>query len=262
MKNNIPSLNKNLEKYYYEGNKSLLYDSSFKLGIVGSRNMVAYTISILEGLFEELKDFDFTIVSGGMYGVDIFAHNLALKNNLKTICVLPQGIETYKSSSLYSQLKNVSYDNLLLISEYENEILPRKFTYLERNKLICKLSSVVYVAQAGSISGSISTGLYALKNFTTVICPPFPLDNISFQGTNLLISKGAKIYLKPSDLLEIFGISKISIEDSIYKYLRNQPASFLEICDKCGSDTQIIKKNLLELILKGQIFFDGEKYFL
>jgi len=254
--------NKNLEKYYYEGNKSLLYDNSFKLGIVGSRNIGAYTISILESLFEELREFDFTIISGGMYGVDIFAHNLALKNNLKTICVLPQGIDTYKSSSLYSQFKNISYDKLLLISEYENSELPRKFTYLERNKLICKLSSAVYVAQAGTISGSISTGLFALKSFTPVLCPPFPLDNISFQGTNLLISKGARIYLKPSDLLDLFGVSKTNIEDVIYKHLKNQSASFLEICKICDSSTEQVKKNLLELILKGQIFFDGEKYFL
>lgn len=262
MKNKQLEFNTNLDKYYYYGNKSLLNDNSLKLGVVGSRNISSYTMGILETLFEELKDFDFTIVSGGMYGVDIYSHNLALKNNLKTICVLPQGIETYRSSSLYSQLRNVSFENLLLLSEYENNFLPRKYSYLERNKLICKLSSSIFVAQAGTISGSISTGLFALKNSIKVLCPPFPLDNMSFQGTNLLISKGAKIYLKPQDILDIFSLNKKSIEGSILKILINQPSSILEICELCDSNTDLVRKNLLELILKGQIFFDGEKYFL
>ena len=70
---------------YHEGDYGLLDSSQKKLSIVGSRSILDQTKTVLEDLFEELKHFDICIVSGGMYGVDIFSHNQALLNNMKTI---------------------------------------------------------------------------------------------------------------------------------------------------------------------------------
>ena len=253
----------NLEKYYFQGNKSLLYEDSYKLAIVGSRSITSYTKDILDNLFYELKNYDFTIISGGMYGVDIYAHNLSLKNNLKTIFVLPQGIESYKKSSLFNQLKIPdNLDNFLFLSKYSSDELPRNYTFLERNKIISNISSCVFVAQAGDKSGSFSTGMHSLKNSKKVFCPPFSLDSIQFQGTNTLISLGASIYLKPTDLLDFFNIDSCNLENEISKLLKNEPKSLQELSNFLGIKVTLLEKNLLNLILRGGILFDGEKYYL
>ena len=248
--------------YYQEGNIDLLKDTSFKLGIVGSRSILSYTKNVLENLFIELKNFDFCIVSGGMYGVDIYAHNLALRNNLKTIIVLPQGISTYKDSSLYNQLYLKENSNYLMVSEYPDNFLPRKYTYLQRNKIIAELSNVLLIAQASYKSGSISTAFSAIKQNKKLVSVPFSLDTPQFQGTNLLIDKGSKIYLNPSTVLEQFNISERNIEDTIKNILFSKPHSLkdLELCSGIGSGR--VQNCVLKLILDGEIFFDGEKYSL
>lgn len=255
--------NPSYDKYFFEGNKLLLYDDSYKLAIVGSRSILNYTKYVLEDLFSELKQFNFTIVSGGMYGVDILSHNLALEHNLNTIVVLPQGIESYKKSSLFNQLKlKERKENYLLLSKYQAEVLPRKYTFLERNKVISNISSSVIVAQAGIKSGSFSTGLYSLRNSKKVFCPPFRLDDIQFQGTNYLLKLGADIYLKPTDVLDFYGIDLEKVENNILNCLKTQPSSVLNISKLLKVDIGLVEKSLLNLILKGSILFDGEKYYI
>lgn len=248
--------------YYQEGNRDLLKDTSFKLGIVGSRSILSYTKNVLENLFIELKNFDFCIVSGGMYGVDIYAHNLALRNNLKTIIVLPQGISTYKDSSLYNQLYLKENSDYLMVSEYPDNFLPRKYTYLQRNKIIAELSDVLLIAQASYKSGSISTAFSAIKQNKKLISVPFSLDTPQFQGTNLLIDKGSKIYLNPTTVLEQFNISERNIEDTIKNILLSKPYSLKDLEQSSGISSGRIQNCVLKLILDGEIFFDGEKYFL
>lgn len=255
--------NPNYEKYFFEGDKSLLYDDSYKLAVVGSRSILNYTKNIIEDLFSEIKSYKFTLISGGMYGVDIFAHNLALENNLKTVIVLPQGIENYKISPLYSQLKLKNREgNYLLLSKYKGEDSPRKHTFLERNRVISNLSSSVLVAQAGIKSGSFSTGLFSIKNSKKVFCPPFSLDDFQFQGTNLLLKLGASLYLRPSDLLEFYEIDSEVIENKIIESLKIQPKSISRISELLDIELGLVEKNLLKLILKGKILFDGENYYL
>ena len=255
--------NPNYEKYFFEGDRSLLYDDSYKIAVVGSRSILNYTKNIIEDLFSEIKSYKFTLISGGMYGVDIFAHNLALENNLKTVIVLPQGIENYKQSSLYSQLKLKNREgNYLLLSKYKGEDSPRKHTFLERNKVISKLASSVIVAQAGVKSGSFSTGLFSLRNSKKVFCPPFSLDDFQFQGTNLLLKLGASLYLRPSDLLEFYEIDSEVIENKIIESLKIQPKSISRISELLDIELGLVEKNLLKLILKGKILFDGENYYL
>jgi len=252
----------NLSQINYEGNISILNDNSLKLGIVGSRSIINYTKTILEELFYEIRNFNFCIVSGGMYGVDMLAHNLALKHNLKTICVLPQGIENYKNSSLYNQLRVSSNSQILFISKYLPNENPRKYTYIERNKVISEVSEVLLVAQASNKSGSISTANHTIKLKKKLISVPFSLEHSQFQGTNTLIQRGADIYLNPYTVLENFGINPLDVEKLILSLVSSSPQSFDFLRQKIDIHSDLIKKSLLKLILEGQIFYDGEKYFL
>lgn len=248
---------------YFEGDLSLLNENQIKLAIVGSRLILDSTKNYLEDLFLELANFDITIVSGGMYGVDIYSHNLALKNNMKTIVVLPQGIASFKQTNLFYQLKINQSSKILFTSEYEPEFKPRKYTFIERNKIIAKYSNATLVAQASLKSGSISTALCALKLSKKVLAIPFGLDVTQFQGTNFLFSKGAHVYLSPQSVLEILGFQFSSLEDKILNLIENSTyLSFACLIEKIETNPSVLQKNLLKLILEGRISYDGEKYFL
>ena len=248
---------------FYEGDINILNDVSPKLAIVGSRLILDCTKNYLEDLFHELSNFDITIVSGGMYGVDIFAHNLALKNNMKTIVVLPQGISIFKKSILFRQLKIDKNSKILLTSEYEPDFKPRKYTFIERNKIIAKYSQVTLVAQASIKSGSISTALNALKLSKKVIAIPLSIDVTRFQGTNFLISNGAQIYLSPKTVLENYNLTANSIEDRIIGLIdKSTKINFDDLVEKVETNSSIVQKTLLKLILEGRVFYDGGEYFL
>ena len=250
------------DTYYHEGDLDILEDSSIKIAIVGSRSILPYTISILENLFDELENFDICIVSGGMYGVDIYSHNLALSRNLKTIFVLPQGIENYKNSSLYNQIKIKENSKFLFISKYPKLASPKKHTYIERNKIIVDLSKLVFVAQASYNSGSLSTGNFSLRKGKPTVSLPFSLENNQFQGTNFLIEKGSKIYLSPESILKILGFYVDNIDLKIKELINFTPIGLQDLSKKLESDSRYLEKRLLKMILDGEIFFDGEKYYL
>lgn len=245
---------------YYEGNINLLDEKQLKLGIVGSRSILSQTKDFLENLFLELQNFNICVVSGGMYGVDIYAHNLALSHGMSTIFVLPQGIDSYKNSYLYAQIKFKKESNFLITSEYEAGFEPRKYTYIERNKIISKYSNSLLVAQASLNSGSLTTANFAIKDSKKVICVPFSLDIRQFQGTNYLIDRGCKIYLNPTTVLDSLNILTIDVSTKLIELLKKSSRSFIELEKLIDINPELIKKNLLKLILEGQIFFDGEKY--
>jgi DNA processing protein len=244
------------------GNIQLLNDSSYKLGIVGSRSIIQTTKDSLEILFMELRNFDFTIISGGMYGVDMYAHNLALNHDLKTIVILPQGINSYKKSALFSQLNLKENSNYLLLSKYPTNFSPRKYSFLERNKTISELSETLLVAQASLKSGSISTANYSFKINKKIICFPAGLDRPQFQGTNTLISRGASIYLNPTTILNSFNINYEDLEGAIKYNLQKSCFSLEQLGSITHTDINLLKKKLLELILKGDIFYSEGFYHL
>jgi len=247
---------------YHEGDYGLLDSSQKKLSIVGSRSILDQTKTVLEDLFEELKHFDICIVSGGMYGVDIFSHNQALLNNMKTIFVLPQGIESYKKSNLNKQLKLKNSSIFLYSSEYPSTFAPRKYTFLERNKIIANLSEVTLVAQASVKSGSLSTAFAAFKNSKKVISVPISLHNHQFQGTNYLLTKGSVVYLNPETVLSSLELQNINLEKQIMDILKYEPHSLFSLSKKLETNIGLVQKNLLKLILEGGISFDGVHYYI
>lgn len=248
--------------FYVYGDSKILNDDSLKLAIVGSRSILPYTKEILLELFNELKNFNICIVSGGMYGVDMFSHNLALANNMKTIFVLPQGIDSYKSSSLYSQIKFKPDSRFLFLSNYSNDNNCKKYMFLERNKHIVNLSNSVLVAQASIKSGSISTGYYAKKVKKKTYCIPFSLENKQFQGTNMLINEGLSIYLNPESILESLNLTYKNLDNLIKETLKMGPLNLEDMLSELGAEYHLVEKSVFKLILKGEIFFDGVNYHL
>ena len=62
------------------------------ISVVGTRQMTSYGADFCRKLIEDLSPLNPIIISGFAYGVDIFAHQIAMDLNLQTIGVVAHGL--------------------------------------------------------------------------------------------------------------------------------------------------------------------------
>ncbi|QIV78952.1 DNA-processing protein DprA [Fervidobacterium pennivorans] len=171
--------------------------------VVGTRKMTSYGKQVTERFVSEISKH-FVIVSGMAYGVDTIAHSSALRLNRPTIAVLGCGVDVvYPKSNkmLYEQI----IDNGCVVSEYLPWESPKKFTFVERNRIISGLSVGVLVTEAGVESGALITAKYAIEQGRDVFAVPGDIFRTTSQGTNYLIKSRAFVATEPSDILEYYG---------------------------------------------------------
>lgn len=90
---------------------------------------------------------------------------------------------------------------------------------------------------------------------------PINLDTKQFQGTNLLISKGSGIYLKPDSVLNALKINKTSDFNGKFDFSCINGNTIEEIKKISGTDEGLIQKTLLKLILEGRVFQSEGRYY-
>ncbi|NPA11894.1 MAG: DNA-processing protein DprA [Epsilonproteobacteria bacterium] len=134
-------------KLYHKGNLNLLEKE--KVAIVGSRKASKYSKEITYLLAKKLSK-KYVIISGGALGIDTAAHKGAFPN---TIFISPSSLDNIYPKSNEHLIKNI-YKNALALSEYEKDFQPRKYTFIERNRIIISLSSFVIIPEAELNSGS------------------------------------------------------------------------------------------------------------
>lgn len=82
---------------YYQGCLDVLLMP--QLAVVGPRMPSVYAKEVLSALFESVQGRKCCIVSGGARGVDLFAHEMALKMGIPTVVVLGGGFDYYLKSA-------------------------------------------------------------------------------------------------------------------------------------------------------------------
>jgi DNA processing protein len=79
---------------------------------------------------------------------------------------------------------------------------PTRWRFLQRNRLIAALGSVVIVTEAGYRSGSINTVNHALELDRSVFAVPGPVNSPNSAGCNRLIAEGKAQIITDIDDLE------------------------------------------------------------
>ncbi|MFQ3676221.1 MAG: DNA-processing protein DprA [Endomicrobiia bacterium] len=176
-------------------------DFSLSISIVGTRKPTSYGKLVVENLIKGLSKYNITIISGLAYGIDTLAHEFAIKNGLRTIAVLGNGIGIYyPSANKFLQDKIPSYG--ALISEFPFKSKPSKTTFPQRNRIIAALSLGTLVIEADIKSGAIITAKFALDLGKDVFAVPGNIFSRQSNGTNYLIKNGAKIVTSAEDIIE------------------------------------------------------------
>ena len=184
-----------------KGDVSSLSDRS--LAIVGTRNPTPYGVRIAGDFAAGFTDREWSIVSGGAYGIDSAAHKGALIAEGRTIAVLAAGIDVAYPAGNARLFAEIS-ENGALISEVlpGAHAIPSRF--LTRNRIIAALSQATLVVEAAFRSGSLRTARDAAELMRPVMAIPGPINAPTSEGCHRLIGeRAAEIVTSVSDAIEL-----------------------------------------------------------
>lgn len=183
---------------YYYVDLSLLKEKT--IGVIGMRKPSSYGIEVTKELVKDLVCDDYVIVSGMALGIDGVAHRQTIDSHGYTVAVLGSGIDyCYPLShmDLYETIKK----GHLVISEYPFDLVPKKWYFPARNRLIAGFSKSLLVTEAKEKSGTMITVGFALEQGKDVMAVP---SNIGVNdGCNYLIQQGAKLIRNGKDIREL-----------------------------------------------------------
>ena len=189
---------------YVRGDADCL-NSGHSLAVIGSRTPCVYGENAAKKIVKGLAEKKITVVSGGALGVDSIAHKTAMENGTKTILVLGHG-HGYRYLPENSQMRKSVTMNGAVISEYPPYTPVHQGTFPQRNRIISGMSDGVVIIEAAQRSGTFSTARHALKQGRALYVLPGDIDSGNFEGSNQLITEGAKAVFSYADILEDFGI--------------------------------------------------------
>ena len=199
---------------YYKGNIELL--NRPKIAIVGSRRASKYARETTKILAKRLSK-KYTIVSGGALGIDKAAHEGAYPN---TIFVSPSSLDIIYPKSNKNLIDNI-YKNALALSEYEKNFAPFKHTFLQRNRIIVKISEFVIISEANIKSGSMRSFEWAKEYGKKVYVLPHRINESS--GTRYLArEKLAEVIWDIDEFCRNLGIEEknnvLTLNEALQKY--------------------------------------------
>lgn len=243
---------------FYKGDLRLL--KSKIVAIVGSRKNSTYGEVVTKQLVRELKNLNYTVISGVAYGIDTIAHKECLTNDINTIGVLGCGIDI-----VYPKInKNVYIDierKGLLISEFIPDTKPFPYNFPRRNRIIAALSEGVIVVEANVKSGSLITAGYALEYGIDVMAVPGPVTNINSKGCNLLLRDGAKVFVEIDDLYNFLNevkndkekITNNNIKTELKSVISNEPIHLDKIIQSVNVDRTALFELLFEMQNRNEV---------
>lgn len=185
---------------YCKGNQHLL--TMKKVAIVGSRTPSLYGKQVVKRLSTVFVETGSAIVSGLARGVDIEAHQSAIKAGGCTIAVTASGFFHPYPPEHQAFLTDTSPQSLLVVSEYPPHVKPKKWHFPTRNRIISGLSYATIIIEAKRKSGSLITADLALEQGREVFAVPGSIFSPESEGTNWLISQGAYCLYNEQTLFE------------------------------------------------------------
>lgn len=169
------------------GNLSLLHKQ--KVGFSGSRKASEKGLWIASDCASQLAEHDICVVSGYASGVDMTAHQAALKHGGSTIVVLPEGIDAFYIKDGIRDYWD--WNRVLVVSEFMPHDIWMASRAMRRNNTIIALSDAMFVVEAGDTGGSLDAGLKTINMGKSLFVPLFSQFPDSAKGNPVLLSKGA-----------------------------------------------------------------------
>lgn len=243
------------KKLFFQGNwNPEIFDDC--VAIVGSRKMTNYGERAIEKIVPGILQQGKTIVSGFMYGVDQYAHQICCESGGKTIAVLGWGINHKLTGDDLKLAEKIINTGGILLSEWERQ-KPTHWTFPARNRIVAALAQEVIIIEAAEKSGALITAKLASKLKRVVWAVPGPITSRTSAGTNNLLAIGkAKMWV---GTIQASGLQS---DDPILQILDNEALTADELARKLSIPISEAGAKLSLLLLSGTILEKGGKYYL
>ena len=185
---------------------NITYDKA--MAIVGSRDATEYGKQTVDFFVPQLVYSGYTIVSGGAYGIDAWAHEATMKSGGKTIVVLGSGLERPYPREHIKLFKKVVEDGGAIVSIFPVMTSAAPGNFPARNRVIAGLSQGCIVVQAAEKSGARITADFALQQGRSVFAVPGLINHPLSEGCHDLIKQGATMLTSFEDIAQEFGITQ------------------------------------------------------
>ncbi|WP_333850922.1 DNA-processing protein DprA [Epilithonimonas sp.] len=170
---------------FYKGN---LNPNLNPISIVGTRKMTLYGKSFIQELLSGLSTSKVSTVSGLALGADSCVHEESLKNQIPTIAVLAQGLNSIYPAKNKTLANKILENNGALVTEYASFEGMARENFLQRNRIIAGFSPNLIVVETAYGGGSVTTVGFANQYNRDVFALPGKITDIYSQGCNQLIS--------------------------------------------------------------------------
>ncbi len=187
---------------YYQGNISILNDEKC-VAIVGSRDCSDEALSFSRKAGEEAAKQGLVVVNGLAIGCDTAAIIGALDVGGKCAVILPGGLDHITPKSNMKLAERILENGGCLISEYEHDVTPKKYTYVQRDRLQSAISQGVFVVETKIDGGTMHTYEAATKQKRKVAAYVFGLLGNN-SGNKLIIDKGNTAVNNVDELKEFY----------------------------------------------------------
>ena len=203
------------------------------IAVVGSRDNPSYGANVSVEIASSLVQRDFTVISGGAYGIDAHAHRGALSSSLgltgqlspprhrqsggvgsgadpsdrvpPTIAVMAGGVDRFCPSGNEDLLRTIAEQGLV-IAEVPPGTNPTRYRFLQRNRLIAALCSVTVVVEARWRSGALNTAHHAEGLSRLVGAVPGSVYSANSAGCHRLLKEGSAVCVTDAgDIAELAG---------------------------------------------------------
>jgi DNA processing protein len=172
------------------GDQDLRFGCLRSVAIVGSRAASPYGVHVAAEMAAELTDQDWTVVSGGAFGIDAAAHRGVLSAEGLTVAVLACGVDVAyprAHEGLFTEIRRTG----LLVSELPPGTTPTRPRFLVRNRTIAALTRGTVVVEAAQRSGAISTARHARDLGRAVMAVPGPVTSATSAGCHTILREWA-----------------------------------------------------------------------
>ena len=175
------------------------------VAIVGSRRSTRYGELATYQLAAGLAKAGIVVVSGLARGIDGTAHRAVVEAGGRTIGVLGHGFDHFYPEENRQLAREIVATGGAVLTEYDHDIPPARYTFPERNRIIAALSSIIIVPEAAAKSAAMITVERGIELNRTIMAIPGNITSALSAGPNNLIYKGAKPVRSFTDVLEELG---------------------------------------------------------
>jgi len=221
-------------------------------------------------LIEEISPLNPIIVSGFAYGVDIYAHQMAMEFGLQTIGVLAHGLNQIYPKVHKKYMAKIEQNGGFL-TEFWSTSNPDKENFIKRNRIVAGISEATIVIESAERGGSLVTANLANDYNRDVFAVPGRTTDKYSQGCNNLIkTQRANLLTSAADLVYILNwelqresqkavqkqlfVTLTDEEQIIYDYLQKTGKEMMDIIAlECDFPIYRISSILLNMELKGVI---------